>query len=987
MLKSKVLACLIVGFMMSSVGFASACQSDKSVVSDDQVSAQAQSDDAITPSVKEDLSENISQLADEYKDKIDNISSSVDELQQSVKALFVSFNSQADALTALRSQTQADIADLKAQLSNDIATVQNNLDKQSSALNELKADYSASIASLQADIASNKGEISALNAKYVTDIAALKDADGTLSTTLNDIIDNLNTNVAALKAAIISCEDGIKQLKADYLKDIATLTAADEDILKGIDELTQGYDSKIETINSAIEAMNEKLAKLEKDYVDNIASLNKSDEALGDKINDITKQYEDKTAQIDEAISAANDEVAALKADYLKDIAELTKVDGSLLESIAQLKDGVDESVAALDDKIKTSNKSIEDLTDNFNKQIAALKSDDETINTALSDLTKAYKDKVAALESADSQNATDINDLKVDFLLAVAQQSSDSQQAESAISKLREEYQAKMDELEAADKATDDALAAAQSDYTAKIDEVKGQIDDILSDISTVRSDIADGNKQYDERLTALADELATLNSAIQSNASDITAIYKVLDDLNIGKKHTVTFNSDGGQEVASQSVVHGEKATIPDEPTKDGYIFDGWFVGDEKWVFSGFAVTGDITLTAKWHKDTADITFVSAGQSTVVTYKLGDIVELTKPTEDGAIFVGWYLNGYKLDGTYVAESDVTITAKWQTYGIAAVADGITVDDELYIQTQDDYIKLNGMITADDNCSWRLYEDEECSVEYPMQTIYNLEYGANKAYILVEYNANYYTLYELNVYRYRTYTYTFKDGDETIATGSVTDKNPEIDTCSIVPEKEGYKFIGWGVSFPYSVDKDTVFTAQYEAVEYNITYILNGGQGNSNGTYTIEDSLVLAEPTRQYYTFDGWYESQDLSGQKVEQIPQGSMGDKTYYAKWVLREYAITYVLDGGSLICDDVIAKFTVEDLPLKLSDIIVEKDGAIFEGWTVDDEDIAEIAEAGDITLTAKYKYSSSGLSLTKSQDGTYYIITGYTGRVTR
>ena len=45
-----------------------------------------------------------------------------------------------------------------------------------------------------------------------------------------------------------------------------------------------------------------------------------------------------------------------------------------------------------------------------------------------------------------------------------------------------------------------------------------------------------------------------------------------------------TVTFDSDGGSDVPQQTVTKGEKATKPTEPTKDGYIFAGWYIDDEE-------------------------------------------------------------------------------------------------------------------------------------------------------------------------------------------------------------------------------------------------------------------------------------------------------------------------------------------------------------------------------------------------------------------
>ncbi len=66
-----------------------------------------------------------------------------------------------------------------------------------------------------------------------------------------------------------------------------------------------------------------------------------------------------------------------------------------------------------------------------------------------------------------------------------------------------------------------------------------------------------------------------------------------------------TVTFNSNGGSAVDTQSVANGEKVTEPTDPTKVGYDFAGWYADaqlTELWDFTNDVVTGNMTLYAKW-------------------------------------------------------------------------------------------------------------------------------------------------------------------------------------------------------------------------------------------------------------------------------------------------------------------------------------------------------------------------------------------------
>ena len=59
--------------------------------------------------------------------------------------------------------------------------------------------------------------------------------------------------------------------------------------------------------------------------------------------------------------------------------------------------------------------------------------------------------------------------------------------------------------------------------------------------------------------------------------------------------------FNTDGGSEVAAQTVADGALAQKPADPTKDGFVFAGWRLNGEEYDFAS-PVTEDITLTARW-------------------------------------------------------------------------------------------------------------------------------------------------------------------------------------------------------------------------------------------------------------------------------------------------------------------------------------------------------------------------------------------------
>lgn len=125
----------------------------------------------------------------------------------------------------------------------------------------------------------------------------------------------------------------------------------------------------------------------------------------------------------------------------------------------------------------------------------------------------------------------------------------------------------------------------------------------------------------------------------------------------------YTVTFQSEGGSEVASQ-IRANTPADQPADPTKEGYTFIGWYKGEEKWNFAD-AVTEAMTLTAKWQINRYTITFDTAGGSEVpsITQDYGTaITPPAAPTRTGYTFAGWN----REIPTAMPAGDMTITARW---------------------------------------------------------------------------------------------------------------------------------------------------------------------------------------------------------------------------------------------------------------------------------------------------------------------------------
>lgn len=136
----------------------------------------------------------------------------------------------------------------------------------------------------------------------------------------------------------------------------------------------------------------------------------------------------------------------------------------------------------------------------------------------------------------------------------------------------------------------------------------------------------------------------------------------------------YTVTFDSNEGSAVASQTVDYNAKATEPTDPTKSHYTFEGWFTDEELTTEYDFdtPVTADITLYAKWAIVQLTVTFNVDGGSEVPAQTVdygSTATEPDDPTKEGKTFGGWYTTDALLtefDFTDPITVDTTIYAKW---------------------------------------------------------------------------------------------------------------------------------------------------------------------------------------------------------------------------------------------------------------------------------------------------------------------------------
>lgn len=137
------------------------------------------------------------------------------------------------------------------------------------------------------------------------------------------------------------------------------------------------------------------------------------------------------------------------------------------------------------------------------------------------------------------------------------------------------------------------------------------------------------------------------------------------------------VRFDTGEGSEVAPLEVEAGNKITQPADPTREHYIFRGWYSDEactDAWDFTADTVSADITLYAKWEK-LMTVTFNTNGGSTVAALDVESGSKLTAPTaptKDHAVFQGWFKDEalttqWNFTGDTVT-ADITLYAKWAT-------------------------------------------------------------------------------------------------------------------------------------------------------------------------------------------------------------------------------------------------------------------------------------------------------------------------------
>ena len=376
---------------------------------------------------------------------------------------------------------------------------------------------------------------------------------------------------------------------------------------------------------------------------------------------------------------------------------------------------------------------------------------------------------------------------------------------------------------------------------------------------------------------------------------------------------KYTITFDTNGGSEIAPITQDYGTEITAPDNPTRKGYTFKGWDKEIPKTM-----PAENITVKAQWKINQYTITFDTNGGSEIapITQDYGtEITAPDNPTRKGYTFKGW---DKEIPETMPAEN-ITVKAQWEInqYTITFDTNG---GSEIAPITQD----YGTEITAPDNPTRKGYTFKGWDKEIPKTM------PAENITVKAQWEINQYTI-----------TFDTNGGSEIAPI--TQDYGTEI-TAPDNPTRKGYTFKGWDKEIPKTMPAENITVkAQWEINQYTITFDTNGGSEIAPITQDYGTEITAPDnPTRKGYTFKGW----------DKEIPKTMPAENiTVKAQWEINQYTITFDTNGGSEIApitQDYGTEITAPDNPTRK--------GYAFRGW---DKEIPETMPAENITITARWR----------------------------
>lgn len=331
------------------------------------------------------------------------------------------------------------------------------------------------------------------------------------------------------------------------------------------------------------------------------------------------------------------------------------------------------------------------------------------------------------------------------------------------------------------------------------------------------------------------------------------------------------IAFDTDGGSLVDGQKMLKGQKPTVPDNPTKTGYVFGGWLKDGAQYNVNS-PLLEDVTVKANWVEDNFTVKFDTDGGSVLAdktNIKWNDKVleDVLAPTKTGYTFKGWKYN------------DVVVTENTKYSDLAG--DGVLTSITLKADWNVNQYTIS-FDTSGGSAVSSITQDYGSTVVKPLDpTKEGYKFAGWKPEIpdtMPSSNITIKAKWSVNKY---TITFDTDGGSEVLPI--IQDYGSTV-TAPISPTKVGYSFVGWDNPIPSTMPpSDLNIKALWKINKYTITFDTNGGSTIEAITLDYGSSITKpSNPTRSGYTFVGW----DI--EIPDTIPAENM---TIKAKWLDSE------------------------------------------------------------------------------------------------
>ena len=445
----------------------------------------------------------------------------------------------------------------------------------------------------------------------------------------------------------------------------------------------------------------------------------------------------------------------------------------------------------------------------------------------------------------------------------------------------------------------------------------------------------------------------------------------------------------------------------------TRTGYDFEGWY---DNPAFTGSPVTGfrtgdasnkqfyakwsaPKTYTVNWNlNDGTPAGHPATNPNTVATYTVLDAdIAINPATRTGYDFEGWYDNA-AFTGTPVTSLHTMDAENKQYYAKWSAPKTYTVNWDLndatptgnpannpntvtgYTVLDPDFTLAPATRAGYTFLGW--YDNPGLSGT-PVTTLHSMD-ATNRHFYARWSSPNSYQIY-----------YHANDTAANPATNPNTVTSYTVlssDFTLAAPTRPGYTFEGWfddaALTHPVTelrvrdLEDKHFYMKWSQPSVYPISYVLNDRPASPASTvgptsYTVEDAdFALTVPTRNGATFLGWYDNAAFTGAPITTLHTHDAEPKTYYAKWSLTSYSMSYDLNPGGGIGTPTspagnVPNFTVEDE--------INLDPPVRRGytgtWLVNGQPVTRIPEGttGNLTLTAGWTVNHYGIRFETGETG--------------